>query len=45
MQYGPFVMNSREEIEQAMADYRANRRVRSNSFGFPLEESGLNPYY
>ncbi|NDY95622.1 pirin family protein [Wenzhouxiangella limi] len=25
VQYGPFVMNSREEIEQAMADYRAGR--------------------
>ena len=24
-QYGPFVMNTREEIEQAVADYRANR--------------------
>ena len=25
--YGPFVMNSREEIEQAIADYRGNRLV------------------
>lgn len=25
VQYGPFVMNSREEIEQAMADYSAGR--------------------
>jgi redox-sensitive bicupin YhaK (pirin superfamily) len=25
VQYGPFVMNTREEIEQAIADYRANR--------------------
>ncbi|MBI5790740.1 MAG: pirin family protein [Rhodocyclales bacterium] len=25
VQYGPFVMNTREEIEQAVADYRANR--------------------
>ena len=28
VQYGPFVMNSREEVEQAMADYRAGRLVR-----------------
>ena len=27
VQYGPFVMNSREEIEQAMADYRAGTLV------------------
>jgi len=27
VQYGPFVMNSREEIEQAIADYRDNRLV------------------
>ncbi|MGY6552998.1 MAG: pirin family protein [Wenzhouxiangella sp.] len=25
VQYGPFVMNTREEIEQAMADYRSGR--------------------
>ena len=28
VQYGPFVMSSREEIEQALADYRDNRLVR-----------------
>ena len=28
VQYGPFVMNSREEVERAMADYRAGRLVR-----------------
>jgi redox-sensitive bicupin YhaK (pirin superfamily) len=27
VQYGPFVMNSREEIEQAVSDYRNNRLV------------------
>jgi redox-sensitive bicupin YhaK (pirin superfamily) len=26
-QHGPFVMNTREEIEQAIADYRNNRLV------------------
>lgn len=27
VQHGPFVMNTREEIEQAIADYRANKLV------------------
>ena len=31
VQYGPFVMNSREEIEQAMADYREGRLVRARA--------------
>jgi len=35
VQYGPFVMNSREEIEQAIADYQAGR--------FATEEMGRIP--
>jgi len=31
VQYGPFVMNSREEIEQAMRDYRDNSLVRKKA--------------
>jgi len=31
VQYGPFVMNSREEIEQAVADYRAGKLVQARA--------------
>lgn len=32
VQYGPFVMNTREEIEQAMADYQSNNFVRDRAW-------------
>ena len=31
VQYGPFVMNTRDEIEQAMADYRSGTLVRTRA--------------
>jgi hypothetical protein len=31
VQYGPFVMNTREEIEQAFADYRDGQLVRTRA--------------
>lgn len=33
VQYGPFVMNTRAEIEQALADYRAGRLAGPEPFG------------
>ena len=32
VQYGPFVMNSREEIDQAMKDYQSNNFVRDKAW-------------
>lgn len=33
VQYGPFVMNTREEIEQAIADYRSGAMTRTGTVG------------
>ncbi|MGB5407696.1 MAG: pirin-like C-terminal cupin domain-containing protein [Thiogranum sp.] len=32
VQYGPFVMNSKEEIDQAMSDYQSNNFVRDRAW-------------
>ncbi|MXS85993.1 pirin family protein [Nitrosomonas sp. HPC101] len=32
VQYGPFVMNTREEIDQALADYHSNQLVRDRAW-------------
>ena len=32
VQYGPFVMNTKEEIEQAMEDYQSNNFVRDRAW-------------
>jgi len=32
VQYGPFVMNSRDEIDQAMSDYQSNNFVRKRAW-------------
>jgi redox-sensitive bicupin YhaK (pirin superfamily) len=32
VQYGPFVMNSREEIDEAMHDYQSNNFVRDRAW-------------
>ena len=32
VQYGPFVMNSREEIDQAMSDYQSSNFVRDRAW-------------
>jgi redox-sensitive bicupin YhaK (pirin superfamily) len=31
VQYGPFVMSTRDEIDQALADYRSGRLVRKKA--------------
>ena len=32
VQYGPFVMNSRDEIDQAMLDFQSNNFVRDRAW-------------
>jgi redox-sensitive bicupin YhaK (pirin superfamily) len=40
VQYGPFVMNSREEIEQALADYQSGDFAREPVARMPIAASG-----
>jgi len=40
VQYGPFVMNTREEIEQAIADYQSGRFARDRVARIPVAAGG-----
>ena len=43
VQYGPFVMNSKEEIEQAMRDYQSNNFVKNRAVPVTLFQT--NDYF